>query len=313
MASTFQQPLMEVRPEEVVQLHRPEDRINSHGRQDVIIKDGISVFAMSALTGLGKTTLVKQYLQDHPALSVLSLTYRKCMAASAAEVLQLEYYENERARTAERISTTIHSLPKLRRLQYDVVIADEADSLRNVGAESTMDDRYEACMAALAKYLETAKLVILLQADLTETVISWICGFMKVDSMDRRFVQRVRIESLRGLWPVGLAEDLAHTLGEAKRMYKEQQELPVGARKPMMMFFTHVSKATRTGFIKLTSRFAIGLFRIYCWCFRSTHQLSPGSHAACLACQCLAILVSGHGSTKADQGRFGCRLRRSRW
>ncbi|KDE02198.1 hypothetical protein MVLG_07232 [Microbotryum lychnidis-dioicae p1A1 Lamole] len=234
---------MEVLPNERIVFTDPTWRINSHGRTDLSVAAGVRLLAISAATGLGKSTFIRSILNDRLRATVCAMSYRESIAKYQAQEWNLTNYKEDGAFTEHnvaRISTCIHSITRIpTHMAYDIVVLDEADAIRMSLGDSTMDRRYHLVYQRLCGIMRSASLVILLQSDLSQDVVTWASDLCMVDAEDRSFVQRSCIMTPRRLYPMASSDDLGVVLAQLQHFYKSNWDPRRSrARFPTLVFCT---------------------------------------------------------------------------
>lgn len=221
--STFKRIPMSSEPDEICTLYDETHRINSHGRCDLELREGVRVLALSAPTGIGKSTWIRSLISSDPSSSVCAISYREVLARNQAEAWSLTDYKSDGAYDASavrRISICVNSVRSLPfAVQYDMVILDEADAIRASLGSTTMNDRYVEVVWRLRHLMRKAGLVVCAQADLSEEAVYWVSQFAGVDPDDREKVQRCTVKSSRKLYPLAVSDTVEPVIAKLAAFY----------------------------------------------------------------------------------------------
>ena len=146
-----------------------------------ILKD-TNCLLIKSPTGTGKTTaimvLLDYYLNNENNTSVLSIVTRRSMSACHLSTFTNEKYKSKFKfysyldESIESLDYFISSLENLIRVddKYDIIILDEINSLVNYFYSSTLNNKRLLCIRKLLILINKAKLVIGLDANITDMV-----------------------------------------------------------------------------------------------------------------------------------------------
>lgn len=133
-------------------------------------------------TGTGKTTLCNKIITNqiklHPNYKILSVITRRSMSACHLNAfntpdspVKFSSYLDESIQTMEYFISSLEFLSQVNE-KYEIVILDEINSLINYFYSSTLSNRRLQCVANLIKILDKAKLIIGVDANITDMV--WV-------------------------------------------------------------------------------------------------------------------------------------------
>ena len=145
------------------------------------ISNGIDCLILKSPTGTGKTTiiqkLIKYLLDNDPDYKIISVITRRSMSSCHINAFNIKdsvkftsYLDNQ----YETLDYFISSFENLIRVEehYDIIILDEINSLINYFYSSTLQNKRLQCISTLLKLISKSKLVICVDANITDMVFS---------------------------------------------------------------------------------------------------------------------------------------------
>ncbi|RKP08403.1 hypothetical protein THASP1DRAFT_29781 [Thamnocephalis sphaerospora] len=154
------------------------------------------IIAIDAPAGADRTHAVADYVKANPQLAVMAIALRVASAKQIAKQLGLEYCQLEPdtsgaehtskrpstdAKPGRRIVVCIGSLHLVAQSEFDVVLLDDAASLRYQLVSSVMSNRMARISKHLGEILRGAEKIILSQHRITESCIRFYCESAEVD------------------------------------------------------------------------------------------------------------------------------------
>jgi phage/plasmid primase-like uncharacterized protein len=148
---------------------------------NVLFKDGVNIIKSTYDTG--KTYTVARYIKKHPELSVLYIAHLITLCSQAAARLGIDNYNDcKQLNDKEQLSICINSLFKLLKNgivnNYEVIVLDEIEQLFS-RLTSTGKDAIKhkpIIIGVLKSLIANAKMVICLDADISEITLNFIKG-----------------------------------------------------------------------------------------------------------------------------------------
>lgn len=230
-------------------INTPHGKMNFDGRVDVDVERHEQFLFLDAPPGSGKTELVKKYLDAHPAISVLCISFRIALTNYLATRLGLISYQTQGIldRGAhgkrKRLSICCDSLVHLHDLDiYDMIVLDEGGMTKYHLASVTMQSRCVQVLRRLEYILSKAKKILVSQFRLTETDVRFYCGLVGVDPEDRQLVSRRKLNRPPPLHPVQQVDDFSIALSRLIAFYREQYDVNRDRTNcPIICFFTNMN------------------------------------------------------------------------
>lgn len=118
-AATFRRSRMGVLPTEKIHFEDAGRRINSGSVPDIVVGATTRMLAISAPTGIGKSTFVKTLVQARPDATVCAISFREMLARRQAEEWALTDYKDEGAFTPKSLQETVRTQTRASKL-WDV-------------------------------------------------------------------------------------------------------------------------------------------------------------------------------------------------
>lgn len=148
----------------------------------IIDTNSANTIVVKSKAGTGKTTLcenvVNYYVKKYPSNTIISIITRRSMSAchlsafntSKNDVKFTSYLD----KSIDSVNYFISSLEHLCVVEdtYDMIILDEVNSLINYFYSSTLANKRLQCISTLLKLISKAKLVIALDANITDMVLA---------------------------------------------------------------------------------------------------------------------------------------------
>ena len=151
---------------------------------ELIEKESVNCMGIQSPTGSGKTTLcnniISFYKKKHPKCSIISIITRRSMSACHLNAfntpnspIKFSSYLDDPIEQTDYFICSLEFLYNIGENEmYDVVILDEVNSLVNYFYSSTLANRRLRCISTLLRLLSKAKLVVGLDANLTDMVFT---------------------------------------------------------------------------------------------------------------------------------------------
>lgn len=147
-----------------------------------IEENKINCIGAYSQTGSGKTTMcnkiISHQIKTHPNYKILSVITRRSMSACHLNAfntpnipIKFSSYLDESIETMDYFISSLEFLSNINEV-YQIVILDEINSLINYFYSSTLSNRRLQCVSNLIKILSEAKLIIGVDANITDMV--WI-------------------------------------------------------------------------------------------------------------------------------------------
>jgi hypothetical protein len=157
--------------------------ISSNAIEDIIKainEDKTNCVGAHSPTGTGKTTMcnkiIHNQIKSNPNYKILSVITRRSMSAchlnafnTSDSPIKFSSYLDESIETMDYFISSLEFLSNVSET-YQIVILDEVNSLINYFYSSTLSNRRLQCVANLIRILDKAKLIICVDANITDMV-----------------------------------------------------------------------------------------------------------------------------------------------
>jgi hypothetical protein len=167
---------------------------------------------IDAPTGAGKTELMSSFIQTNPDYTYLAVYSRTAMCRTARTRFNFDFYkENEDGWQSKKLVCTLDHLSTRRAgncyinklgVKYDVLILDECGMTKDHTISNTITPRIHSVLTTLRELLEGAKIVFLVQHQLTLTDVTFFMSFCGDDIYNNEVTKRYYVDAPLILHPI---------------------------------------------------------------------------------------------------------------
>ena len=195
---------------------------NKHSfAQPFVPRVGVRVYAVKASMGMGKTTQLKNFIQQKPGASFLVVSSRISLIHALQEILSDFQHYSSRDWRAKRLIIQYESLHRVTKI-YDYVILDKVRSVVcQMTAIKTNAGNIRTNALVLRTLIREAKLTVCLDADLE---VDNACPYFLSNVVPDESIQVVRYKKTR------LKSTLIITKDEVSFIHRVKQPLCAGKK-----------------------------------------------------------------------------------